>query len=106
MPSSMNNAKKEKHDRIGKTRNIFTITGDIKGIFHTRTGMIKDRISKDLTEAEVIKKRQHEYTEKNYTKKKDLNNLDNHNCLGHSPKARHPGVRSQEDLRKHCYKNS
>ena len=72
MPSSMNNAKKEKHDRIGKTRNIFTITGDIKGIFHTRTGMIKDRISKDLTEAEVIKKRQHEYTEKNYTKKKIL----------------------------------
>ena len=84
----------EENDRIGKTNDIFIKTGDIKGIFHARMGMIKDRISKDITEAEVIKKRQHEYihTKKKLYKKKDLNNLDNHNCLGHSPKARHPGV--------------
>ena len=54
----------EENDRIGKTNDIFIKTGDIKGIFHTRMGMIKDRISKDITEAEVIKKRQHEYTKK------------------------------------------
>ena len=30
---------------------------DIKGIFHARMGTIKDRNSKDLTEAEEIKKR-------------------------------------------------
>ena len=40
---------------------------------------IKDRNSKDLTEAEEIKKRWYEYTEKLY--KKSLNDLDNHNDM-------------------------
>ena len=40
---------------------------------------IKDRNSKDLTEAEEIKKRWYEYTEKLY--KKSLNDLDNHNDI-------------------------
>ena len=31
--------------------------GDIKGTFHARMGMIKDRNGKDLTEAKEIKKR-------------------------------------------------
>ena len=31
--------------------------GAIKGIFHARIGMLKDRNSKDLTEAEETKKR-------------------------------------------------
>ena len=44
------------------------ITGDIKGLFHARMGMTKDRNSKDLTEAEDIKKRWQEYTG-DYTKK-------------------------------------
>ena len=39
-------------------------------------GTIKDRNCKDLTEAEEIKKRWQEYTEKLY--KKCLNDLDNH----------------------------
>ena len=39
-------------------------------------GTIKDRNGKDLTEAEEIKKRWQEYTEKLY--KKCLNDLDNH----------------------------
>ena len=47
-----------------KTRYLFKKTGDIKGTFHARTGMIKDRNSKDLTETEEIKKRWQEYTEK------------------------------------------
>ena len=38
-------------------------TGDIKGTFHARMGMIKDKNGKDLTEAEDIKKRWQEYTE-------------------------------------------
>ena len=38
---------------------------------------IKERNSKDLTEAEDIKKRWQEYTEELY--KKDLHNQDNHN---------------------------
>ena len=57
---------------MGKTRDLFKKTGNIKGIFHARMGSIKDRNSKDLTEAEEIKKRWQEYTEKLY--KKGLNN--------------------------------
>ena len=34
------------------TRDLFKTTGDIKGIFHVRRGMIKDRNGKDLSEAE------------------------------------------------------
>ena len=37
--------------------------GDIKGTFHARMNTIKDRNSKDLKEAEEVKKRWEEYTE-------------------------------------------
>ena len=47
---------------MGKTRKLFKKIGDIKGIFHARMGMIKNRNGKDLTEAEESKKWQ-EYTE-------------------------------------------
>ena len=40
-------------------------------------GLIKDRNSRNLTEAEEIKKRRQEYTEELF--KKDLNDPDNHN---------------------------
>ena len=46
-----------------KTRNLFKKTGDIKGTFHKRTGKIKDRTGKDLTDADEIKKNLQEYTE-------------------------------------------
>ena len=49
---------------------------DTKGTFHAKTGSIKDRNGKDLTEAEDIKKRWQEYTEELY--KKDLYDPDNH----------------------------
>ena len=49
---------------MGKTRDLFKKTGDIKVTFHARMGMIKDRNGKDLTEAEEIFKRWQEYTEK------------------------------------------
>ena len=48
---------------MGKTRDLFKKIRDIKGTFHARTGIIKDRNGKDLTEAEDIKKRWQEYTE-------------------------------------------
>ena len=41
-------------------------------------GTVKDRNSRDLTEAEEIKKRWQEYIE---LYKKDLNDLDNHDCV-------------------------
>ena len=42
---------------MGKNRDLFLKIRDTKGIFHARIGMIKDRTSKELTEAEEIKKR-------------------------------------------------
>ena len=44
--------------------------------YYERMGMIKERNSKDLTQAEEIKKRWQEYMGKLF--KKGLNNLDNH----------------------------
>ena len=46
-------------------------------MFHARMGTIKGRNTKDLTEAEEIKKRWQEYTEELY--KKGLNDLANDN---------------------------
>ena len=50
---------------------------DTKGTFHAKIGTIKDRNGMDLTEAEDIKKRWQEYTEK--PNKKDIHDPDNHN---------------------------
>ena len=67
----MNNEKKQKNNSMGKTRDLFKKTGDIKGMFHARMSTIKNRNGKDLTETEEIKKRCIKYknTQKNYTKK-------------------------------------
>ena len=56
----------EGNNRVGKTKDLFNKTGEIKGLFHARMGMIKDRNNKDLTEAEEIKKKWQVYTEKLY----------------------------------------
>ena len=50
---------------MGKTRDLFkkVVSRDTKATFHAQMGTIKDRNSKDLTEAEEIKKRWQEYTE-------------------------------------------
>ena len=53
---------------MGKTRDLIRKFGDIKGIFHVKMGLIKDRNCMDLTEAEDIKKRWQEYTEELYKK--------------------------------------
>ena len=66
----------EENNRMGKNRNLFKKIGYIKRPFHTKTGVIKDRNGKDLTEAEEIKKGWQDYTEE--LCKKHLNDLDNH----------------------------
>ena len=59
----------EENNRMGKTRDLFKKIGDIKGSFHAMMCMIKDRNSKDLTEAEEIKKSWQEYIEELYKKR-------------------------------------
>ena len=66
-----------KNNRMGKTRDLFKKIRDPTGTLHAKTGSVKDRNGMDLTEAEDIKKRWHEYTEEFY--KKDLHDQDNHN---------------------------
>ena len=61
---------------MGKTRDLFKKIRDTKGTFHAKMGLIKHRNGMDLTEAEDIKKRWKEYTEKLY--KKDLYDPDNY----------------------------
>ena len=69
----------EKNNKMGKTGDLFKEIGDIKGTFHARMGKIKDRNSKELTEAEEVNKMWQEYTEELY--KRDLNDQDNHDAL-------------------------
>ena len=59
----------EENNRMGKTRDIFKKSRDMKGTFHAKIGSIKDRNGMDLTEAEDIKKRWQEYTEEVYKKR-------------------------------------
>ena len=74
----LNNQCKEiqENSRMGKTRDLFKKIRDIKGTFHAKMGLIKDRNGMDLTEAKYIKKRWQEYTEELY--KKDLHDPDNY----------------------------
>ena len=67
----------EENNRMEKTRDLKKIR-DTKGLFHTKTGTIKDRSGMDLTEAEDIKRWQ-EYTEELY--KTDLHDPDNRDGL-------------------------
>ena len=53
----------EENNRIAKTSDLFKKIRDTTGTFHAKTGIIKDRNSTDLTEAEDIKKMWQEYTE-------------------------------------------
>ena len=53
----------EESNRMRRTRDLFKKIGDIKGTFHAKMGIIKDRNDKELKEAKRIKKRWQEYTE-------------------------------------------
>ena len=61
---------------MAKTRDVFKKIGDTKGTLIAHIDSIKDRNSRDQTEAEDIKKKWQEYTEELY--KKNLHDPDNH----------------------------
>ena len=63
---------------MGKTRDLFMKTRDIKGLFHAKISSIKDRNGMPLTQAEDIKKRWQEYID---LRKKDVHYPDNHDGL-------------------------
>ena len=65
----------EENNRMRRTRDLFKKIRDTKGRFLVKMGSITDRKDMDLTEAEDIKKRWQEYTEKLY---KNLHDPDNH----------------------------
>ena len=77
---------------MGKTRDFFKKIKDTKGTLQAKKGSIKNRNDMDLTEAEDVKKRWQEYTEEIY--KKDLHDQDNPRWCDHSPRARHPAMKS------------
>ena len=92
----------EESNRMGKTRSLFKKIRDTKGTFHAKMGSIKERNGMDLTEAEDIKNRWQEYTEKLY--KRDLQDPDNHDgVITHLE----PDILECEvGLRKHHYEQS
>ena len=53
----------DENNKIGTTRDLFKTIRDTKEILHAKMGLIKDRNSMGLTEAEDVKKRWQEYTE-------------------------------------------
>ena len=65
----------EENNRMGKTRDLFKKIGDTKGTFLANVDTINNRNSKELKEAEEIKKRWQEHTEELY--KKGFNDPDN-----------------------------
>ena len=56
----------EENNRMGNLRDLFKKIRDTKGTFHARMSKIKDRNSKDLIEAEDIKKRWQELYQKDH----------------------------------------
>ena len=54
--------ERKENNRMKKTRDLFNKLGNTKGTFQARMGKIKERNSKDLTEAEEINKRWQECT--------------------------------------------
>ena len=61
------------NNRIANIRDLFKKTGGIKGTFHARMGMIKDKNCKHLTEAEEVVRIHRRILQKS------LNDPDNHN---------------------------
>ena len=75
-PLSAINSKKYRKNKMGKTRDLFNKIRDTKGTFHAKMSSINNKNGMGLIEAEDIKKRWQEYTEKLH--KKDLHDPDNH----------------------------
>ena len=88
---------------MGKMIDIFKKIRDTKGTFHAKMGSIKDRNGMDLQKKKILR-RGGKNTQKNCTKKICMTQITTW-CY-HSPRARHPGMRSQMGLRKHHYEQS
>ena len=58
----------EENNRMEKIRDLFKKIRDTKGIFHAKTGTIKDRNGMDLTEQKILR-RGGKNTQKNCSKK-------------------------------------
>ena len=58
----------EESNRMGKTRDLFKKIRDIKGTFHAKMGMVKDRNGRLNRSLEILR-RGGENTQKNYTKR-------------------------------------
>ena len=59
----------EENNRMGKSRDLFKKIRDTKGIYHAKTGTIKDRNGMELTEAKKILRRGSKNTQKNIQKR-------------------------------------
>ena len=57
----------EKNNRMGKTRDLLKKIRDAKGVFHAKTGTIKDRNGMNRTEQKILRIGGNN-TQKNYTK--------------------------------------
>ena len=69
-------------NKRGKTRDLFTNTGNIKGAYHPKMGTIKDKNVRYLVDTEEINKRWKEYVEE--LCEKDLNEPDcNYGVVSH-----------------------
>ena len=86
---------------MGKTGDLFKKIGDTKRKFQAKMGMINDRNSKGLKEAEDIKNRWQENIE---LYRKDLHNPDNHD--GVITDLEPDILECEVGLRKHYYKPS
>ena len=93
--------KIEERNRMGKTRDLFKKTRDIKGILHTKMGAIKHRNCMDLTEEKILK-RGEKNTQTNYATKIFMTQI----TKVVWSLTRHPGMWSQVDLRKNHYEQS
>ena len=92
----------EKNNKIGKIRDFFKKIRETKGTYHSKMGSIKDRNGMDLTEAEILEEvaRIHRSVQKRPSQPRWSQWCD------HSPRSRHPGMRSQVGLRKHHYEQN
>ena len=56
----------QENNKRGKSRDLIRKTGNIKGVFDPKMGTIKDKNSRDLVDAEEIRKRWKKYIEDLY----------------------------------------
>ena len=90
----------EENNKMGKTWDLLKKLKDNKGIFHAKMGTIKNRKGMEITDAEDLR-RGGSNTQKSYAKKILMIQITM--ITHHSPRARHCGMQSQVDLRKHHY---